>query len=287
MHCSRVFLTPLYFYVQPRTNEGLFVKAPRKPYLRPAVQFDALVESLKLGDDAAVYGIGGVGKSSLARDVASTVRTAPELFDHRFTDAIFIACASPEGVEQQQRARSILDRIASAVDGETIPRDANAEKYVRNRYLNHKKVLIVIDNVWHEADAEMVCRLARDTPCRVLVTSRLVEVAHIVNNNADVHLTDNWFGAARSQQLFDDIVGSQTVIPAVAMQFVERVEFLPIAVSTIARAMKNAHRRHLSAEELARRYERVHGHDYTSTRELAHSHSHAYTLSHSLTFSQS
>lgn len=138
------------------------------PVLAPLVGRDNELASLRellIGTRlATLVGPGGAGKTTLA------VATAVALRDS-FPDGVFLARLAPVA-EGDQVSMAVADALGVPLDGAPAVRDAR-ERLIR--FLEHRRLLLVIDNCEHlvEAAATLVEELSSRCPdLTILTTSR-------------------------------------------------------------------------------------------------------------------
>ncbi|NER87419.1 MAG: hypothetical protein F6K64_10490 [Moorea sp. SIO3A2] len=124
---------------------------------------------------SAIYGLGGIGKSTLAAALAHD----PEVQSH-FPDGIFWATLG-----QQPDILSFLSTwIQQLGDYDFKPINIDSASLQLRTLLSDKKALLVVDDVWHPDHVEPF-RVAGDR-CRVLVTTREAPVKGAIRYDLDV-----------------------------------------------------------------------------------------------------
>ena len=184
-------------------------------------QVAALLAVLGGSESAAVAGMGGVGKSALARHIAHRVR-------EDFPDGQLYADlqgAEPAPTDPAEALARFLRALG--VGGSAIP-DGLAERAVLYRtVLADRRMLVVLDNA---ADERQVAPLlpGADTGCRVIVTSRTRLTALPGTRLIELGVLDG----GRSRELLARIVGAERMAaePDAAEDLVRLCGGLPLAL---------------------------------------------------------
>ncbi|XP_031254519.1 probable disease resistance protein At4g27220 [Pistacia vera] len=188
-----------------------------------------------------VYGMGGVGKTTLVRKVAWQAK------ENKLFDEVVIA-----EVTQNPDYKKIQEKIAFDL-GLEFGQENEYERVglLRNKIKKEKNVLVIFDDIWTKLDfdaigipfggAEKQGKDDKVRRCMVLLTSRNLDVLKKdmkIQKNIPVYpLSDG-----DSWNLFGKIVGDLAENPDfhyVAIQIVAKCAGLPVAISTIAHALKN------------------------------------------------
>ncbi|KAL5562870.1 hypothetical protein UlMin_032617 [Ulmus minor] len=226
-----------------------FRKFSYRPHIQPSFKnkdFEAFVSRTKTLEEImealrdpnltmiGVYGMGGVGKTTLVNEVA---RQAKE--EQCFSDVVMVT------VSQKVDLKSIQNRIAEwlglTLDGEDMSRRAIR---LRDRLTQEKKILIILDDIWREVDLLEVginFEAGDQKGCKILLVSRdrdvlcsLMDVTKIIEVKV---LSDR-----EAEGLFNKFVGDKadnSDFKELANQVVGECGCLPIAIVTIARSLKN------------------------------------------------
>ncbi|NES46727.1 NB-ARC domain-containing protein, partial [Moorena sp. SIO2C4] len=124
---------------------------------------------------SAIYGLGGIGKSTITAALAHD----PEVQSH-FTDGIFWATLG-----QQPDILSFLSSwIQQLGDYDFKAINIDSASLQLRTLLSDKKALLVVDDVWHPDHVEPF-RVAGDG-CRLLVTTREAQVEGAIAYDLDV-----------------------------------------------------------------------------------------------------
>ena len=205
--------------------------------------FQDVVEAAK--DDKlniiGVYGMGGVGKTTLVKQVAKQV------MEDKSFDKVVMA-----EVTQTPDHQKIQDKLAFDLGMEFGLNENTFQKAYRlcERLKKEKKVLIILDNIWTKLELDVVGipygdvekeRKDDESRCTIILTSRNQDLLE-----KDMKSQKNFLIEVLSKdealQLFQYIVGDSaktSAIQPIADEIVERCEGLPVALSTIAIALKS------------------------------------------------
>ena len=173
---------------------------------------------------SAIYGLGGIGKSTLAAALAHD-----EEVQSHFPDGIFWATLG-----QQPDILSVLSRWIRQLgyyDFKAINIDS-ASLQLRT-LLSDKKALLVVDDVWHPDHVEPF-RVAGDG-CRVLVTTREAQVEDAVTYDLDV-MTPNQSLELLTVCLSNELTNQELEY---AETLAKTVGYLPLALELAAAQVRD------------------------------------------------
>ncbi|KAL4639792.1 hypothetical protein ACB092_03G243700 [Castanea dentata] len=193
-----------------------------------------VLEALKNPDITriGVYGMGGIGKTMLVKEVLKQAEK-----DKLFNKYVFVVVSNPPDLKRIQR------EIAEIL-GLTLDEQSESVRAGRlSRRLLDEKILLVMDDIWKRIDLEALGISFGDDKkgSKLLLTSRFHRV---VSNGMDTQkqfkvgvLSDD-----EARNLFEGIVGEFAKTPEFQpcmLQIVEECAQLPIAITTVANALKN------------------------------------------------
>ncbi|CAB4271961.1 unnamed protein product [Prunus armeniaca] len=187
-----------------------------------------IMEEFKKPDSnlIGVYGLGGVGKSTLVKEVYRQA-TKEELFD----DVVIVLDAKqfPELERNERIQQKIAEKLGMEVQG-------SMDVHIWNR-IKDKKSLIILDDVWEAIDLE-VLGLRPMATCKILLTSRnrFSEMRTQKDFRLDV------LGEKESWVLFEKMVGDVVKdgpIKKVATQVAKKCGGLPVLVVAVASALRS------------------------------------------------
>ncbi|KAK9218357.1 hypothetical protein WN943_006994 [Citrus x changshan-huyou] len=205
--------------------------------------FQDVVEALK--DDKlkiiGVYGMGGVGKTTLVKQIAKQV----------MEDKLFDKVAMAEVTENPDHQK-IQDKLASDLG---IKFELNESIFDRANGLcgvlkNKERHLIILDNIWRELEFDKVGipsgdvekeRMDDQRRCTIILTSRRQDLLHnLMNSQKEIQI--DVLSKEEALQLFKKIVGDSmktSAFQSIAVEIVGRCGGLPVALITLAKALKN------------------------------------------------
>ncbi|EOY20362.1 NB-ARC domain-containing disease resistance protein [Theobroma cacao] len=198
--------------------------------------FNDIMEAMK---DAAismigVYGMGGVGKTSLVNEVARQVQEV-KLFD----SVVTITVAQTPDIQKIQE--NIAELLGLRLEDKTI--DARARR-LHERLKKEKMVLVVLDDIWKKLDLREVGIPFgnQHKGCKILLTSR---DQNVLSNEMDADKTfaiDD-LDDEEAWDLFRKMAGADSVesseLRSTAIEVAKKCARLPLAIATVARALRN------------------------------------------------
>ncbi|KAL8267897.1 hypothetical protein R6Q59_001695 [Mikania micrantha] len=192
---------------------------------------DKLMEDRRKLDVVSVVGMGGIGKTTLATKVFNDAYVK-----YHFHVRVWVT------VSQTYDKRHVLTQILESICGQLDLRVATDS---RLRELVHKQLignryLIVIDDIWHIEtwdDLKLFFPHDNNNGSRILLTSRLVEVARHANSDGLIHQLGYWNKEKSWEMLCKKVFhGNEcpewSIKPG--MQIVENCKGLPLALVVIA-----------------------------------------------------
>ena len=203
---------------QPGPSPGTLYQAPERPrdFVGRQAKIKHLTRTLKPGATAAIAGMGGIGKTELARLVAFHVAG-------RFRDGVLWANFELEDIE------AIVDRWAGALDQPQLPGDDMPAKATAWRGLiSSKELLLIFDNVQPRQHIEpLLPSFGRNA---VLITTRNTD--HPALRNVETVSLDQ-FTHAEAAELAEEVVGKSAVQHQAsdASYLFQLLGYLPLAVS--------------------------------------------------------
>ncbi|KAK8477311.1 hypothetical protein V6N11_034934 [Hibiscus sabdariffa] len=206
--------------------------------------FNDIMDSLKVSTETmiGVYGMPGVGKTSLVKEVhrqlrevklfdsvvMATVSQAPDI--QRIQDEI----AESLGLKLEEkttvgRARRLCERLIQ---------EKNPEKK------QEKRILIILDDIWKKLDLEEVGIPfgSQHKGCKILLTSRnrnVVSNGMGATDTFQLSVLDDEEAWEFFKKMARDSFESNKEMQSTAIKVAKRCAGLPLAISTVARALQN------------------------------------------------
>ncbi|KAJ4717788.1 Disease resistance protein [Melia azedarach] len=179
-----------------------------------------------------IYGMSGVGKTELAKDVARQVER------RRLSDLVVFAVLS-KSPDTKKIQEEIADQLGLKFSEETVSGRA-ARLYARLQ--KGKQILVILDNIWAPLDLQEVGIFRGDYHgrCKVLLTGKTVDVLSDMNSqmNFCVGILDDeeaWF-------MFAKMAGYHiegTEFKPIATKIVKECVGLPISIVAVANVLRN------------------------------------------------
>ncbi|KAH9754876.1 Disease resistance protein [Citrus sinensis] len=177
------------------------------------------------------YGMAGVGKTMLVKEVARQAK-ADKLFD----EVVYAEVSQRPDVKKIQG--QIADKLGLKFYEES---ESGRARKLCERLRKEKKILVILDDIWTNLDLENVGIPFGDRGCRVLMTARSQDVLSSkmdCQNNFLIGVLNE----SEAWDLFKKLVGDKIEnndLKSLAMNIVKACRGLPIAIDTIARALRN------------------------------------------------
>ncbi|KAF6169713.1 hypothetical protein GIB67_004105, partial [Kingdonia uniflora] len=210
--------------VPPRVAEHFDVFASREATKKEVIK--ALKDSNT--NLVGVYGMGGVGKTTLMKEIRKQVEET-KLFDK----VVFAT------VSQNPDLRGIQTQIAESLGMEikeqSIP--VRAAK-LSARLKQEKSILLMLDDLWTRLELTDVGIDLDEVSCKVIITSRRLDVCNsmMTTKNIDVKVLSK----NDSLELFRQEVGDvdSDALREMSEKIVNECGGLPLAIVTLARALR-------------------------------------------------
>ncbi|KAK9950573.1 hypothetical protein M0R45_006057 [Rubus argutus] len=201
-----------------------------------------------------VYGIGGVGKTTLVKKVYIQSKRDENLFD----EVVMVPDLKQDSsIEQIQKV--IFEKLG--LDLHEVETPVGRARHICNR-IKGKKTLVILDDVWEYIDLEAVGLPPMPT-LKIMLTSRTkIVLSRDMSTQKEFHLDvldkkETW---SLFQKMAGDIV-KKIDIQTVAIQVAEKCGGLLLMIVTVARALK---KRPLHAwKDALRRLKRLDGQGLT------------------------
>ncbi|KAJ4721751.1 Disease resistance protein [Melia azedarach] len=179
-----------------------------------------------------IYGMGGIGKTTLAKAVANH----PEI-NKFFDSVIFVEITEKPDKMQIQR------RIGEKLVGLQLSEQEDRAAKLCERLKQEKSILIILDNIWDRLDLQAIgipCKEAKG--CKLLLTSRDVDVLSS-KMDSQCNFPVGFLNDAEAWNLFEKMSGRDYTkdreLESVAKKVAKKCAHLPILIVTVARALSN------------------------------------------------
>ncbi|XP_022718520.1 probable disease resistance protein At5g63020 [Durio zibethinus] len=180
-----------------------------------------------------VHGVGGIGKTTLVKEVARQVK------EGKLFDSVVVAT-----VTQTLDVKGIQDQIADLL-GLRFEEQSMVGRALRlqERLKKEKKILVVLDDIWARLDLEEVgIPFGNEHEgCKILLTSRDL---NILSRGMDTqkNFAVGLLNEEEAWDLFKKMAGDcveSCDLQATAIEVAKKCAGLPIAIATVARALRN------------------------------------------------
>ncbi|GLT87869.1 hypothetical protein SLE2022_059260 [Rubroshorea leprosula] len=256
---ARGFNLPLCHIPAPPKEVAVPVKGFEDFYSRKDV-LERIMEALQSRSSSiiGVHGMPGTGKTMLAKEVK---RKAEQ---DKLFDAVAMALVS-----RSAELKKIQDQIAGGLDLDQLPTGIttqDAAKRIKERLRKMKKVLIILDDIWRPGiDLEELGIPLRNEPktiegsssgeehvegsssseehveCKILLTSRDSDVLSDLMDSP-LNFSLHQLESGEAWELLIKIVGDRAEskeLHDTAIEIVRECGGLPLAITTMAKALKN------------------------------------------------
>ena len=211
-----------------------------------ASSFNKIMDALR---DENVYsigvvGIGGVGKTTLVKQVAQQA-----MQHHLFTMQVYFDLSSTRH-SSILHVQDIQRQIAEMLGWESKSwyRYGTERAIEMKKRLKNKKILIILDDIWREIDLEGIgipsCKDDDVKECKVMFTRRDEELLYegmgtqICFPVETLPLEEAWTLFNKTAGACDSMEENQK-LRSVATQVIKKCKALPLAIVTIAKALKD------------------------------------------------
>ena len=181
-----------------------------------------------------VYGMGGVGKTTLVKEVGRQAK------ENNLFEKVISSCVS-----QTLQIKEIQGEIAEKIGLELAEQSHETVRAGRllERLKKESKILIILDDIWGSLDLEAIgIPLADDNGgCKVLLTARSPDVLSCKMGCQQIFFVDV-LKEKEAWSLFKKMTGDCTEngeLKSVATEVAKECAGLPIAIVPVANALKN------------------------------------------------
>ncbi|KAI9112275.1 hypothetical protein K1719_016798 [Acacia pycnantha] len=178
-----------------------------------------------------VYGLGGVGKSTLVKEVAKQVE------DDKVFDKVVIANIS-HVADLERIQREIADFLGLHFEETTI---IGRAARLRQRIKDERSILVILDDIWEILELDKLGLPLNDHKgCKLLLISRKLDILKNMETQKDFLI--GVLNEEEAWSLFEEMVGDvvkDANLRDVAIQVAQKCAGLIVLIVTVARALKN------------------------------------------------
>ncbi|XP_031247968.1 uncharacterized protein LOC116105696 [Pistacia vera] len=229
-----------------RRTESIFVGEECERFDSRESNFQDIIEALKDSKVSmiGVHGMGGVGKTTLVKEVAWRAKE-----DNLFDEVVFTEVTQTPDLKQIQA--DIAGQLGMVFrDQESLYGRADQ---LCDRLKKAKRILVIVDNIWERIDLKAVGipfsyddkdsiqqyrKESNDDQvrCTILLTARTLVVLNQMKTQK--YLSVEPLADDDARNLFVKIVGDLTDKRDIAAEIIKKCAGLPLAITTIANALK-------------------------------------------------
>ncbi|KAI9112178.1 hypothetical protein K1719_016701 [Acacia pycnantha] len=178
-----------------------------------------------------VYGLGGVGKSTLVKIVAKQVKD-----DNLFDKVVMVNISHVVDLERIQR--EIADFLGLRFEETTI---IGRAARLQQRIKNERSILVILDDIWEIFELDKLGLPLNDHKgCKLLLISRKLDILHNMETQKDFLI--GVLNEKEAWSLFEDMVGDvvkDVNLRDMAFQVAKKCAGLIVLIVTVARTLKN------------------------------------------------
>ncbi|KAJ9682087.1 hypothetical protein PVL29_018124 [Vitis rotundifolia] len=186
-----------------------------------------------------VWGMGGVGKTTLVKQVSQLAED-----EKLFTTQVYIDVSWTRDSEKLQEGIAIIQqKIADMLGLEFKGKDESTRAVELKQRLQKEHILIILDDIWKEVSLEEVGIPSKDNQkvCKIVLASRnedLLRKDMCAQECFPIqHLQEEEAWHLFKKTAGDSVEGDQ--LRPIAIEVVNECQGLPIAIVTIAKALKD------------------------------------------------
>ncbi|KAL6324386.1 hypothetical protein AAG906_012990 [Vitis piasezkii] len=186
-----------------------------------------------------VWGMGGVGKTTLVKQVSQLAEDK-----NLFTTRVYIDVSWTRDSEKlQEGIANIQQKIADVLGLEFKGKDESTRAVELKQRLQKEKILIILDDIWKKVSLEKVGIPSKDDQkgCKIVLASRIEDLLRKDMGAKECfqlqHLPKEEAWHLFKKTAGDSVEGNK--LRPIAIEVVNECEGLPIAIVTIANALKD------------------------------------------------
>ncbi|KAF7113202.1 hypothetical protein RHSIM_RhsimUnG0150300 [Rhododendron simsii] len=196
--------------------------------------FEAIVGALKDPNVKmiGVYGLGGVGKTTLVEKVAKKM-----LDEGTFKQVPLVAVSKDHNVKDIQK--KLADKLNLTLDA---TKDEKGKLW--NKFKNGEKYLVILDDIWEEVDLKAIGIpvMEGNIGCKVLLTSRkedLLRITMKADRNFPIAELREGEGWNLFKKKMGNTIESRPEIDSLAREVCRKCKGLPVAINALGAALKD------------------------------------------------
>ncbi|KAH7855391.1 hypothetical protein Vadar_024302 [Vaccinium darrowii] len=199
--------------------------------------FNDIIKALKdpSVNIVGIYGLGGVGKTTLAEQVSKEMRK-----DGTFKQVPLATVSKDLNVKEIQS--KLADRLDFTLDAAVDEKGRASQLW--NKFTNGEKYLVILDDIWEEVDIRAIGIPIKDgkTGCKVLLTSRNEDL--MIKMEVDRSFSIAELPMPEAWTLFKKLTGnsideSRQETYSLAYEVCKKCKGLPVAINALGVALKN------------------------------------------------
>ncbi|GAY62725.1 hypothetical protein CUMW_220120 [Citrus unshiu] len=194
-----------------------------------------IIDALKNPDVnmLGIYGMGGIGKTTLAKEVARKAES-----DKLFDQVVFSEVSESQDVRKIQG--EIADKLGLKFDEES---ESGRARRLYDRLKKEKRILVILDNIWGNLDLKAAGIPHGDDHrgCKVLLTARSLDTLSR-KMDSQKNFSVSFLKEEEAWRLFKKMAGDYVEgneLKEVARDVAKECAGLPVSIATVARALRN------------------------------------------------
>ncbi|KAK9218759.1 hypothetical protein WN943_007396 [Citrus x changshan-huyou] len=194
-----------------------------------------IIDALKNPDVSmlGIYGMGGIGKTTLAKEVAKRAEN-----DKLFDQVVFSEVSESQDIRKIQG--EIADKLGLKFAEES---ESGRARRLYDRLKKEKRILVILDNIWENLDLKAVGIPHGDyhKGCKVLLTARSIDTLSKKMDSQQNFLIGA-LGEEEAWSLFKKMAGDYvegSELKWVARDVAKECAGLPVSIVTVARALRD------------------------------------------------
>ncbi|KAK9292827.1 hypothetical protein L1049_020807 [Liquidambar formosana] len=229
-------ITEVFDEVQANKRFHIGVSWPAPPVFEARkLIFEKIMEALK--DDQinmiGICGMGGVGKTTLVKEVAKQAEDHKDQFDEV---VMAVVSQTPNFIKIQDE---IADKLGLKFD---VNSESGRARKLFARLTQKKRILVILDDIWERVELEAIGipSGANHKGCKIVLISRKKDVCYQMGIKEPFSI--NILSEQEAWTLFSKMAGDSVYSPLprpTAVEVAKECGGLPLAIAVVARALRN------------------------------------------------